>query len=50
MSALLDQHGFGEVTHVGQHDMVDGTLWSRTDALQPSRLFQLADGLVRAAP
>ena len=50
MSALLDQHGFGGVTHVGQHDMVDGTLWNRTDALQPSRLFQLADGLVRSAP
>ena len=38
------------MTHVGQHDMVDGMLWSRTDALQPSCLFQLADGLVRAAP
>ena len=50
MSALLDQHGFGEVTHVGQHDMVDGMLWSRTDALRPSCLFQLADALVRAAP
>ena len=39
MSALLDRHGFGEVTHVGQHDMVDGTLWSRTDALRPACLF-----------
>jgi methyltransferase (TIGR00027 family) len=50
MSALLDRHGFGEVRHVGQHDMVDGSLWSRTDALQATCLFQLADGLVRAAP
>ena len=50
MSALLDQHGFGEVTHVGPHDMADGPLWNRTDALRATRLLRLADGLVPAAP
>jgi len=49
MSALLNEHGFADVTHVGQRDMVDARLWARSDALQPARLFQLADARIRAA-
>ena len=47
MSALLNEHGFGAVTHAGAREMVDPWFWDRSDALQPSRLFQLADARVR---
>jgi methyltransferase (TIGR00027 family) len=49
MSALLNEHGFGDVTHAGAHEMVHPGLWERSDALQPSRLFQLADARVPLA-
>ena len=49
MSALLNEHRFGAVTHAGAREMVDPGLWDRSDALQPSRLFQLADARVRLA-
>src|SRR5271166_1621335 len=47
MSALLGRHGFADVTHAGAREMVDAGLWERSDALQPSRVFQLADARVR---
>jgi len=50
MTALLNDHGFGDVTHVGPRDMVDAGLWNRSDALRPARLFQLADARIRAVP
>jgi methyltransferase (TIGR00027 family) len=46
MAALLDEHGFRNVTHVGPRDMVDAGIWDRSDALRPARLFQLADAYV----
>jgi methyltransferase (TIGR00027 family) len=50
MTALLNDHGFADVTHVGPRDMVDAGLWARSDALRPPRLFQLADARIRAVP
>jgi methyltransferase (TIGR00027 family) len=50
MTALLNDHGFGDVTHVGPRDMVDASLWARSDALRPARLFQLAGARIRAVP
>jgi methyltransferase (TIGR00027 family) len=50
MTGLLNDHGFGDVTHIGPRDMVDAALWTRSDALRPARLFQLADARIRAVP
>ena len=47
MTALLNDHGFGDVRHVGPRDMVDASLWARSDALRPARLFQVADARIR---
>jgi O-methyltransferase involved in polyketide biosynthesis len=47
MTALLNDHGFADVTHAGPRDMVDAGLWARSDALRPARLFQVADGYIR---
>ncbi|MCP2258888.1 methyltransferase, TIGR00027 family [Streptoalloteichus tenebrarius] len=41
MSALLEEHGFVVVEHVGQRDSVDAALWERTDALRPAELANL---------
>ena len=50
VTALLNDHGFGDVTHVGPRDMVDAGLWARSDALRPARLFQVADARIRTVP
>jgi len=47
MTALLNDHGFADVTHAGPGDMVDAGLCARSDALRPARLFQVADGYIR---
>jgi methyltransferase (TIGR00027 family) len=50
IAAVLEEHGFGPVTHVRQRDAVDGRLWDRTDALCPAGLTWLASASVRARP
>jgi methyltransferase (TIGR00027 family) len=46
MSALLERHGFGAITHVQQRDSVPAPLWDRTDSLRPAALSVLARATV----
>ena len=52
MSALLEWHGFGAITHVQQRDSVPAALWDRSDALRPAALSVLARATVsrRSSP
>ena len=49
MSALLEEHGFGAVEHVRQHDSIPAALWDRTDSLRPAGLSVLARATVAPA-
>jgi methyltransferase (TIGR00027 family) len=46
MSALLADHGFGQVEHVRQRDSVGAALWERSDSLRPIDLSHLARATV----
>jgi methyltransferase (TIGR00027 family) len=47
MSALLEDHGFGQVEHVRQRDAISPALWDRSDSLRPIELSHLARATVR---
>lgn len=47
MSALLQEHGFGLIEHVRQHDAIDAALWERSDAVRAGELSVLARASVR---
>jgi O-methyltransferase involved in polyketide biosynthesis len=49
MSSLLEEHGFDVIEHVSQRDVVDASLWIRSDALRPVGLSLLTRARVIAA-